>query len=50
MILTLKKLVFVFIFLRLKSNKGLSFKDLNFRKIDFTNYNLIKNFIFKKFL
>ena len=48
MILTLKKLVFIFIFLRLKSNKGLSFKDLNFRKIDFTNYNLIKNFIFKK--
>ena len=48
MILTLKKLFFIFIILRFKSKKKLSYLDLNFRKIDFTNYKLVKSFIFKK--
>ncbi len=45
----LKKIIFVFIFLkffRLKTKYTL--KDLNFRKIDFTNYKQTKSFIFKK--
>ena len=33
-------------FLRL--NKGISFNNLNFKKLDFTNYKKIKSFIFKK--
>ncbi len=48
MILTFKKLIFIFIFLKFKLNKNLSYLDLNFRKIDFTNYELVKRFIFKK--
>ena len=48
MILVLKKLVFIFIISKLKSKKNLSYLDLNFRKIDFTNNTKIKSFIFKK--
>ena len=48
MILLIKKLIFIFIIYKLKSNKNLSYNDLNFRKIDYTNYNQIKSFIFKK--
>tara|TARA_B100000575_G_scaffold180838_1_gene145187 strand:- start:1634 stop:3166 length:1533 start_codon:yes stop_codon:yes gene_type:complete len=48
MILVLKKLVFIFIIAKLKSKKNLSYLDLNFRKIDFTNNTKIKSFIFKK--
>ncbi len=48
MILIFKKILFIFIFYRFRSKKNLSYLDLNFRKIDFTNYNLVKSFIFKK--
>ena len=45
----LRKFFFVFIFSRfIKSNKKLNFSDLNFRKLDFTNFKEIKTFIFKK--
>ncbi len=47
MILILKKIIFIFIISRFKSKKKLSYLDLNFRKIDFTNYNKVKTFIFK---
>ncbi len=46
--LKFKKIVFIFIVLKLKSKKYFSYLDLNFRKIDFTNYNQIKVFVFKK--
>ena len=46
---TLIKVFFVFIGLRfLKKNKDLSFNNLNFKKLDFSNYKLIRSFIFKK--
>ena len=48
MILTIRKIFFIFIILKIGSKKNFDFKDLNFRKIDFTNYQLIKLFIFKK--
>ena len=48
MILIIRKLFFIHIIYNLKSFKTLSFLDLNFRKIDFTNYKQIKSFIFKK--
>ena len=48
MILTIRKLIFIHIILKFKSYKNLSFLDLNFRQIDFTNYKHIKSFIFKK--
>ena len=48
MIVTLKKIILVFITSKFKSKKNLSYIDLNFRKIDFTNYSIIKSFIFKK--
>ena len=45
----LRNLIFVYITSNLiKIDKNLSFNDLNFRKIDFTNYKQIKLFIFKK--
>ena len=47
MISGLRKIIFVFIVYRFKSRKKISFLDLNFRKNDFTNYELIKSFIFK---
>ena len=44
----IKKIFLIFIFLKfLKINKKISFKDLNFKKLDFTNYKQIKSFIFK---
>ncbi len=48
MILIIRKVLFIFIFITFKSKKNFSFIDLNFRKIDFTNYLQIKSFIFKK--
>ncbi len=45
----LREIVFVFFiskFIKIKNN--LSFTDLNFRRLDFTNYKQIKLFIFKK--
>ena len=48
MILTIRKIIFVFIILKFKSYKNLSFIDLNFRQIDFTNYKHVKSYIFKK--
>ena len=48
MILIFKKIIFIFVFLKFRSSKKISYLDLNFRKIDFTNYKLIKGFIFKK--
>ncbi len=48
MILILKKILFIFINFRFTSKKNLSYLDLNFRKIDFTNHNKVKTFIFKK--
>ena len=47
MILILRKIIFIFIIYKLKSKKNLLFFDLNFKKIDFTNYHQIKTFIFK---
>ena len=48
MINKLKKLIFILIIIKFRSNKNLLFTNLNFRKIDFTNYKQIKTFIFKK--
>ena len=48
MILLIRKIVFIYIIYKFKSYKNLSFLDLNFRKIDFTNYKLIRSFIFKE--
>ena len=48
MILTLKKIIFLLITSKFNSKKNLSYLDLNFRKIDFTNNNKVKSFIFKK--
>ena len=47
MILFLRRIIFIYFILKFKTNKNLSYIDLNFRKIDFTNYSLIKLFIFK---
>ena len=44
-------IIFIYILSKLsKKYKNLSFSDLNFRRLDFTNYKQIKLFIFKKFL
>ncbi len=48
MILALKKIIFNNIISKFNSRKELSYNDLNFRRIDFTNYKKIKSFIFKK--
>ena len=48
MILLVRKIIFIRIVYRLKSFKKFSFLNLNFRKIDFTNYKQIKTFIFKE--
>ena len=48
MILQIRKIIFIHIIFKFKSSKHLSFLDLNFRKIDFTNYQQIKSFIFKE--
>ena len=47
MINKLKKLIFILFIIKFKSNKNLLFTNLNFRKIDFTNYKQINSFIFK---
>ncbi len=46
--LVFKKIFLIYIILKFRSIKNLSYLDLNFRKIDFTNYSQIKSFIFKK--
>ena len=48
MILVIRKIIFIYIIYRFKSYKNYSFINLNFRKIDFTNYKQIKSFIFKE--
>ena len=48
MILLVRKIIFIHIIYKFKSFKNLSFLDLNFRKIDFTNYKQIKSYIFKE--
>ncbi len=48
MILFIRRILFIYIFSRFKSFKDLSFLNLNFRRIDFTNYKQIKSFIFKE--
>mgnify|MGYP001281905289 FL=1 len=48
MILFIRKILFINFISKFKSIKHLSFIDLNFRKNDFTNYNQIRSFIFKK--
>ena len=48
MILLIKKLLFIYIIFNFKLNKNFSYNNLNFRKIDYTNYNQVKSFIFKK--
>ena len=48
MILIIKKILFIFVTSKFNTKKNLSYLDLNFRKIDFTNHNKVKSFIFKK--
>ncbi len=49
MIKYLKKILFVYFILKFrKFDNNINFNDLNFRKLDFTNYKQIKFFIFKK--
>ena len=48
MILFFRKIILVFFIIKFRSRKNLVFSDLNFRKIDFTNYQQVKSFIFKK--
>ena len=48
MIITLKKIIFILVTSKFISKNKLTYLDLNFRKIDFTNYNKVKSFIFKK--
>ncbi len=44
----IKKIIFVYVSLKLlQIKKELHFTDLNFKKLDFTNYKQIKSFIFK---
>ncbi len=45
----IRKIIFVYLSSKfIKINKELSFNELNFKKLDFTNYRQIKSFIFKK--
>ena len=44
----LRKLIFIYILIRFKSKKNLVYSGLNFRKIDFTNYQNVKSYVFKK--
>ena len=48
MILIIRKIIFIHIICKFKSFKNLSFSGLDFRKNDFTNYKLIKSYIFKE--
>ena len=44
----IKKIIFVYIIIKfIKIDKNINFEDLNFKKLDFTNYKQIKSFIFK---
>jgi len=47
MILLVRKFIFIFFIYKFKSMKNIFFLDMNFKKIDFTNYILVKSFIFK---
>ena len=44
----IRKFFFVFLILKIRIIKNITFIDLNFRKSDFTNYDQVKSFIFKK--
>ena len=44
----IKKIIYIFIKSHFTKNTEIRLKDLNFRKVDFTNYKQIKMFIFKK--
>ena len=45
----IKKLFFILIFSKfIKTEKNIAYNNLNFKKLDFTNYKQIKSFIFKK--
>ena len=45
----IRKFIFIYILLKIYSRKNnLIYSDLNFKKLDFTNYKQIKSFIFKK--
>ncbi len=45
----LRKIIFIYITSKLlKNNNKIFFNDLNFKRLDFTNYKQIKTFIFKK--
>ena len=46
--MVIRKFLFVFLILKIKIVKNITLIDLNFRKNDFTNYDHIKSFIFKK--
>ena len=49
MINFIKNFIFIYLILNfLRPKKNLVFDDLNFRKIDFTNYKQVKSFIFKE--
>ena len=48
MILLIRKIIYIHVIYKFKSHRNISFVDLNFRKIDFTNYKQIKSFIFKE--
>ena len=48
MTLIIKKILFIFITSKFSSKKNLSYLDLNFKKIDFTNHSKVRSFIFKK--
>ena len=48
MTLIIKKILFIFITSKFNSKKNLSYLDLNFKKIDFTNHSKVRSFIFKK--
>ena len=47
MILLIRKIFFIYVTYKFKSMKHFLFVDLNFRKLDFTNYHQIKTFVFK---
>tara|TARA_B100000989_G_scaffold298250_1_gene286720 strand:- start:735 stop:2264 length:1530 start_codon:yes stop_codon:yes gene_type:complete len=48
MILFLRKFFFIFVIFNFKSKKNITFNNLNFKRIDFTNNQQVKSYIFKK--
>ncbi len=48
MILFLRKCFFIFVIFNFKSKKNITFNNLNFKRIDFTNDQQVKSYIFKK--